>query len=194
MLSQLDRQDEQVHPLAELPVAGRMAVRPRHWLAVAFSLLVAFETFHQFEHTLEVVQLKLMGAHHAFTLFGAHVNTEWAHFIANTTVLVWIGFVLVGAGPAVRRSWRAGQPLGWHALLAALAVQSYHVVEHTVRLVQHLTPGGGRLGILTRVFDPAWVHFSFNLVVLTGLVVAFAGLEVAKSLTGRLTGARPGSG
>ncbi|MDQ3145351.1 MAG: hypothetical protein M3R01_00160 [Actinomycetota bacterium] len=110
MLSQLDRQDEQVHPLAELPVAGRMAVRPRHWLAVAISLLVAFETVHQFEHTLEVVQLKLMGAHHAFTLFGAHVNTEWAHFIANTTVLVWIGVVLVGAAQPCGSRGGPGSP------------------------------------------------------------------------------------
>ncbi|MDP9405752.1 MAG: hypothetical protein M3O86_04000, partial [Actinomycetota bacterium] len=58
-------------------------------------------------------------------------------------------------------------------LLAALAIQSYHVVEHVVKVSQHLrlgvatAPGllGGRVGLVA-------FHFAVNLAVTAGLVPA----------------------
>ena len=157
--------------------------RVRPATAWFFLILVAYQGFHQIEHTIETVQLKLLGHHESHTLLRG-IDFEWLHFGVNTVLLYGLAAVVIAAGPAVRERWRSERPRGWTFMVAALVVQGYHVVDHSVRLVEHVLSGGDRdpQGTLTRVVDPVWFHFSMNLAVFATMAIAFLGLGMHHSL------------
>lgn len=160
----------------------RAAARMRPFTAWFFLLLVGYQTFHQLEHTIETVHLRVQHRPEAKTLLHG-VDFEWLHFGANALLLYGLIAVIVGAGPAVRARLRTERRWGWCALVAALVVQTYHVLDHSVRLVEYVLSGGDvPEGTLTRVVDPVWFHFGINLTVLVGMYAAFLGLGVHRAL------------
>lgn len=182
--------------LAPAPPRRRPAARTRSKQGVALLFLGAllYQAFHQLEHTIETVQLRLLGHTSAHTLIGG-LDFEWVHLGANVFLMWCLIAVAIGAGAATRDTWRSGARVGWWGLCAALTVQGYHVVEHLVRIVQYLLTGGDvPRGTVTTVLDPVWFHFGINLTVLMGMAVAFFGLGVYRDVLGPpVGGARGGT-
>ena len=148
-----------------------------------FLFLVCYQTFHQLEHTIETVQLQLLHHGSSHTLING-IDFEYVHFGANTLLLYGLFAVVIGAGSRARARLRVENPWGWRAMVAALAVQSYHVFDHTVRLIEYLQSGGkDPSGTLTLWVNPVWFHFFINLTVLVGMIAAFFGLGVHKALS-----------
>ncbi len=168
-------------PAARVP---RAPVRPM--TAWFFFVLVLYQGFHQLEHTIETVQLQLLHHNESNTLLNG-VDFEYVHFGANFLLLYGLVAVVIGAGAAVRARWRVERRWGWYAIV----VQTYHVFDHTVRLIEYIQGGGDvdPKGTVTHFVNPVWFHFVMNLSVFTGMVAAFAGLKVHRTLLASL---RPG--
>ena len=147
-----------------------------------FLLLVLYQSFHQLEHTIETVQLNILHHHEAHTLING-VDFEYVHFGANAVLLYGLFAVVIGAGRRAREWLRAAHPWGWAAMVTALVVQTYHVFDHTVRLIEYVQSGGKTPeGTLTVWLNPVWFHFGINLVVLIGMYCAFFGMRMHRSL------------
>jgi len=174
------------------PVARTIApLSPvRTMTARFFLLLLCYQTFHQLEHTIETVQLNILHHTSANTLING-VDFEYVHFGANALLLYGLFAVVVGAGKRTRAWLRTNYRLGWYAMVAALTVQTYHVFDHTVRLIEYLQSGGKPPeGTLTIWVNPVWFHFGINLTVLVGMYAAFFGLRMHTYLRSR---PRPGT-
>lgn len=135
-------------------------------MALAAGLVVT--SFHMLEHVVQVFQVHVADAEHRSGLAGSWIDTEWVHFVYNLAVLgfvAWLWGLIRPGGPAESR-------IGASWALGALVIQGYHVVEHTAKMVQHLTLGvkvapgllGGPAGLV-------WFHFGINLAVFVGLAV-----------------------
>jgi len=147
-----------------------------------FLVLICYQTFHQLEHAIETVQLQILHDRSANTLING-IDFEYVHFGANALLLYGLAAVVIGAGPRARAWLRAEHWWGWLAMIAALVVQTYHVFDHTVRLIEYLQSGGQEPGgTLTVWVNPVWFHFGINLTVLVGMFAAFFGMGMHRSL------------
>lgn len=150
-----------------------------------FLLLVVYQTFHQLEHGIEAVQLNLLHHTSANTLING-VDFEYVHFGANALLLYGLFAVVIGAGTRTRAWLKVHHRWGWYAMVAALVVQTYHVFDHTVRLIEYLQSGGRPPeGTLTIWVNPVWFHFAINLTVLVGMYCSFFGLGLHRALRSR---------
>lgn len=146
--------------------------------AYIFLLTLALQAFHIVEHIAQVVQKFVLHSPQAHGLIG-QLDLEQVHFVFNTLYLALLVYVLM--------RWLALKselPTRWGTyttvLVLTVAAQSYHEVEHTVKLVQFLqTHVQGTPGILGRHFDGVIFHFIMNgLVFVPGVVVFYcAGLH-----------------
>jgi hypothetical protein len=152
--------------------ATDLAWTARHQGALAlFSLLVVTQGGHVLEHVAQMVQIHLLGRSgpQARGVFG-QLDVEWVHFAWNTWVLVAVALLLL----RYRRN-----PWLWATLLLA----GWHELEHAYLLWTYLetgrqgTPGllamGGRLDGGLPLSRPD-LHFLYNLIETTPLVLAFA--------------------
>jgi len=143
-------------------------------LAVVFIGAVALQGFHMLEHVAQVGQAFVLGLPAAHGLLGRVLDREWVHFVYNSSVwalmvMLFVGFRHRCAVFRVRRHLYA-------IFLGGLLVQSYHVVEHSVKLIQYLGTGVEPApGILGTVLNLVWLHFWINLVVYVPILVAFFG-------------------
>ena len=126
-----------------------------------------------------MAQAKFLGVKPAHGLLGSLVDHEWVHFVYNTGLYV----LLILGTVAVLREGRTRAPVGWLWLGAAIAVQSYHSVEHTVKIFQHVQTGADPApGILGQIFDLIWLHFTVNAIVTICMVGAFVGLGMHREV------------
>jgi hypothetical protein len=147
-----------------------------------FLMLVCYQSFHQLEHAIETVQLNILHHASAHTLING-VDFEYVHFGANALLLYGLFAVVIGAGARTRAWLRTEHRWGWSAMVVALVVQTYHVFDHTVRLIEYIQSGGKPPeGTLTVWLNPVWFHFGINLVVLIGMFCAFFGMGMHRSL------------
>jgi hypothetical protein len=127
-------------------------------------LVLAVQGFHVIEHMVVVVQVTALGTglDEAHGLLGAQVDFEWLHFSYN---LAFLGALvtLLAYGWGATLAARRGPPMA--ALAAAVALQTYHVGEHVLRIYQYLTsacnPCEGLIGQLVLFI---WPHFFFGLI------------------------------
>lgn len=172
---------ERVEPA---PAPPRRAARSQIGPLTAwfFFVLVCYQGFHQLEHTIETVQLQVLHHSESHTLLRG-VDFEYVHFGANFLLLYGLFAVVIGAGAAARRRWREEHPWGWGFMCAALVVQSYHLFDHLVRLIEYLQTGGEvPEGTVTHWVNPVWFHFFMNLTVFLGMLAGFIGLRVYRAL------------
>jgi parallel beta helix pectate lyase-like protein len=96
-------------------------------------------------------------------------DIEWVHFAYNSSILVALGLM-----------WWLVRPPALGFLSAAVAVQSYHAVEHVAKIDQWLSNGhvSPTPGILGKHFELVELHFTFNTVVFALALAAF--FEVAR--------------
>lgn len=138
---------------------------------------VLVQGFHIVEHILQVMQ-KSLGIAPAHGLIGAF-NLEWVHFTYNAVYLILLGILFVVI--AVKRVFPSHIPYRvplLSAFLFLITAQGYHVVEHTVKLQQHLATGmEGTPGLLGAHFDLVWFHFFLNVAVYVPLFCVLYQLQ-----------------
>ena len=164
--------DRRVAPASGKEVDRGPCRRLPRAVVVLLAAGLAVQVFHMVEHVVQVWQTDVAQAEHRSGLLGRGVDVEWAHLALNVAVLAFVAAVW-STGRSLRLLTGAGA--AW--LLAALVVQSYHVVEHVAKVVQHLTLGlrvapgllGGHVGLV-------WFHFGVNLAVLVGTAAGVAAL------------------
>jgi len=144
-----------------------------------FLLALVLQLFHLLEHVVQVAQGKFLGIKPAHGILGSFFDLEWVHFIYNWGLYA----LLIVATVAVLRERRVRPPVGWLFLGAALAVQSYHVLEHTVKIIQHVSSGiDPAPGILGQIYDLIWLHFDINVVVTVLMIGSFLGLALNREV------------
>ena len=144
-----------------------------------FLLALVLQLFHLLEHVVQVAQGKFLGIKPAHGILGSFFDLEWVHFIYNWGLYAF----LIVATVAVLRERRVRPPVGWLFLGAALAVQSYHVLEHTVKIIQHVSSGiDPAPGILGQIYDLIWLHFDINVVVTVLMIGSFLGLALNREV------------
>jgi hypothetical protein len=123
---------------------------------------IAVQTFHMLEHIVQLYRVRMDGLPSRGALVGSLVDTEWVHFVYNALVVVGLGMLLL----LRRRGWNPpGHNLvrGDRLILAAALFQSYHVVEHSLKVAQHVVTGAKvNPGILGNHFDLVLLHFGLN--------------------------------
>lgn len=139
-----------------------------------FTAAVIIQSLHMVEHVAQVIQkfwLKLPEAHGLLGMF----DFEWVHFAYNGALLLTLYILVFGC---IRLFQTHGTPI-FYTFIAGVAVQSYHMIEHIVKIVQHIQTGlHGTPGILGNFINPVWFHFSINLLVLVLVIIPFIKLRV----------------
>jgi hypothetical protein len=182
--------------------AGRPDPR-RGWLppvsAQAGRLLLLeallFQGLHELEHIVQVIQRNVLGIKNGAGLFGSVFDLEPVHFAYNLTFLILLGLAAVGLrqrGAVPRR-----QALVLALLSLTLVGQSYHTVEHVVKMAQFLETGrNGTPGILGEWIPVVWLHFWINTALLVPVVAVFFaggfGAALRRDLARWLARRRPG--
>lgn len=144
---------------------------PAPWIVPVAMAGLGVQTFHMIEHWLQVFRVRFDGLPSRGGLVGPAVEAEWVHFIYNGLVL--LGLVAVVA--ACRRGWRppGRDVIGDRFLVLAVAIQGYHMVEHSLKLTQHIT-GGAKVnpGLAGHFIDLVLLHFGINLAVYVACIGA----------------------
>jgi hypothetical protein len=141
--------------------------------AVTAVMLVglAVQSFHIVEHVLQAFRVHADGVPSRGGIVGPGVDAEWIHFTYNSVVLAGMA---VGLG-ARFRGWRppGNTQVGDAFLAAAVGIQSYHLIEHTFKVIQHVVTGSKvNPGILGAQVDLVWLHFAINLSVYAAFFAA----------------------
>jgi hypothetical protein len=124
------------------------------------------------EHVAQVIQKFVFHITPAHGLIG-QLDLEQVHFAFNLFYLSMLIAVTVGwfyFGSQISRHWKVFAVI----LGATVLVQSYHMAEHTVKLVQFIeTMMQGTPGILGAHFDGVIFHAVMNTAVFVPVAVVF---------------------
>lgn len=156
-----------------LPRGERMRLR----LTAEAARLILFEAvllqgFHEMEHIVQVVQREGLGIKNGAGIFGSVFDLEPVHLLYNVTFLALLAVAYVGSRRADCIPANRGLVLGLLGL--ALFAQSYHALEHVVKIAQFLETGrNGTPGILGNWLPVVWLHFAFNTLIYAPVVAAF---------------------
>ncbi len=156
--------------------ARPMTGHERNCLAV-LAVLAVLQSGHMVEHVAQFIQWMLHDRL-AQGLIG-QLDLEPIHFAFNGMVLVGIGALVAFYGDVLRGR---GGTKAYRLLAAAWAVETYHMVEHVVKLLQYFETGiQGTPGIVGRYIPVIPMHFVLNLLTTVPLDAAFflVGTHVA---------------
>lgn len=159
-----------------VPILRRAPTRPvveRERPLAAAALLGGFlvQTFHMVEHGVQLWQIHAADAEIRAGLLGQDFNTEWLHWFFNVGILALLVLFWRHARASGGSFRRAGKGAAW--LAAAGIAQSYHVLEHSAKLTQHLvTDVRTAPGIIGDDLGLVWFHYAINLAVYVGTAVA----------------------
>lgn len=162
----------QVWALQKQHAGIRIEVSKEHVLLGA----VVLQGLHFVEHITQVSQKFFLGLAEAHGILGAAFDMEWVHFIYNLALFVLLAALALAYGLHRPGSWpdRSRWYLG--ALAFAAGLQLYHMVEHTLKLIQHLTVACAACpGLLGTVVNLPLLHFFINIAVLIPMAVALTG-------------------
>lgn len=131
---------------------------------VALTAFVA-QTLHMLEHVAQMYQHVVLGLPTKLAnglLF--FLDLEWNHFLFNSIYLIFLLVIFARLRFWTTRTW-GGDNIIPPLFVAGFAVQSYHVVEHSVRMYQFLTTGCTPcIGVIGRFFNMIHLHFFLNLI------------------------------
>jgi hypothetical protein len=136
---------------------------------------VGVQSFHMLEHVVQLYRVRMDGLPSRGSLVGSVVDTEWVHFVYNAIVLAGFSALLV----LRKRGWRPSGAkdrnlrVGDGLMLSAVALQGYHVVEHSLKVVQHVATGAKvNPGFLGNHFDLVLLHFGVNAAIYIPFIAA----------------------
>jgi hypothetical protein len=163
--------------------SGSARRRIRSWLAgweltprataLLFFETVALQGVHEIEHVVQVVQRTVLGVGNGAGVLGSVFDIEPVHMVYNAAFLVLLGAVYVGC-----RRHRSAIPARGALVLSllglAVALQSYHTVEHVVKMWQYVATGlNGTPGILGHWIPVVYLHFAYNTLIYLPVLAAF---------------------
>jgi hypothetical protein len=137
---------------------------------VILTVAVTVQSFHMLEHIVQVIQKFVLQFPVAHGILGASLDFEPVHFTFNIVYLglvaaVWISFT---------KTPIRNMHLIYGLVTFVLVFQSWHFIEHAVKLDQHFVYGCISCpGILGHYFDVILLHFTYNAIVYVPLVVVF---------------------
>lgn len=142
------------------------------WHRPALFAFLGIVVAHWTEHLFQAYQVYVLGLrpHQAMGLLGMYypwlVHSEWLHF--GYAIVMFVGLLLLRPG-------FVGRGARWWTI--ALGIQLWHLVEHTLLLVQASLghPFWGRpvpTSVLQLVFPRLELHLFYNAVVFVPMVVA----------------------
>lgn len=178
IVSQATHYEQNAAPARPLAVRSSLGTA----LSYLFLLVVAIQGFHVIEHIVLVVQVEALGfgLAEAHGLLGARVDFEWLHFWYNSSFLAALVLLF-----AHRRRLRGVTPpkVAQGALLGGVALQAYHVVEHTIRMVQYYqTDCTPCLGLIGQVVPFIWPHLFFGVFSYAAFSIAYFGYGLHREL------------
>lgn len=138
-----------------------------------FLEMLLLQGFHELEHVVQVIQRFGLGLRNGAGLLGSVFAIEPVHMIYNSAFLALLA--IVWGALRRNRAWVPAHPSLVLALLGlSLALQSYHTLEHVVKMAQFLQTGlNGTPGILGSVFHVVWLHLFYNSAVYAPAIAAF---------------------
>jgi hypothetical protein len=161
--------------------SSRMAFTPFKQFIYLFVLTVAAQAFHMVEHIAQVMQKFVLHITPAHGLIG-QLDLEQVHFAFNLFYLSTLVAVMIGwfyYGSQVSKKWKAFSI----ALVFTVLVQSYHMAEHTAKLVQFIeTMMQGTPGILGAHFAGVLFHAAMNTVVFLPVLIVFFAAGIYKHM------------
>ena len=152
-------------------------MKKEKFLGIVVTILligVVIQAVHTLEHVAQVIQKYALGLPAAHGLLGEFLDREPVHFTYNLIYLVLLAVVFVKVHPMRKKVSSLIYPL----LLFALVVQSWHFVEHSVKMSQHLA--GFCIdcpGVLGTRENLILLHFTYNFLVLVPATVALIKLK-----------------
>lgn len=160
-----------------VPIVSRSAL-----LSYLFFAAMTVQSFHILEHIAQLIQKFGLGLSQAHGLLGGVFDREWLHFAYNSALLLPLLVIFIGYGLHRKGSWFATRRPIHSAFIAAIGIQSYHVIEHTAKLFQYLMSGvESTPGILGSLIDLVWLHFFINLAVFLPMLLVFLGYGFHKN-------------
>jgi hypothetical protein len=125
---------------------------------------------HVVEHVAQVTQKFVLGREQAHGLLGAIFDVEWVHLAYNASLET----ALVATLALIKRAKVSPVP---RTLAIVVGVQGYHVVEHLVKMFQHVALGvAAPPGLLGMAVPTIWLHFWVNVVVLGLMTLAYGAM------------------
>jgi hypothetical protein len=155
------------------------AFTPFNQFVYMFTLTLIIQAVHMAEHVAQIMQKFLFDITPAHGLIG-QLDLEQVHFAFNllylsTLIVVIVGWFYYGSQLRSKRKLFAAM------LIATVAVQTYHMAEHFVKLAQFIATGmQGTPGIVGMYFDPVIFHALMNTAVFLPVVVVFFGAGIYK--------------
>ena len=144
-------------------------------IPTAVTLLLVFsvgvQLMHDVEHAWQVYEHSAKGlpAAESQGLLFFIPDLEWNHLVFAAVYLVALATLfafLVRRDARTQLGTRWFGTMGLAYLAVGIGVQSYHAVEHIVRIVQFYQTGCTPCaGILGQRIDGVYLHFGFNMVV-----------------------------
>ncbi len=169
-------------------------------LSSLFLLVIGIQGFHVVEHIVLVIQVSALGMSldEAHGLLGARVDFEWLHLAYNTTFLATM-VLLVAYGLRHRDALAAATSPPGLALAGAVGLQTYHVAEHIIRIVQYLHSGCTPcVGLIGQVVPFIWPHLFFGLIAYIPFGVCYFAYGMHRQLievvVSQIEGSARGSG
>jgi hypothetical protein len=159
-----------------------LSLTRRQQAYLAFLALVLFQGFHELEHVVQVIQQFLLGNPKGAGILGSVFDGPPLHFLYNTGFLALLiaTYVLLGMHRSGTR--REFGTMVFALLTFAVVWQSWHELEHIVKLYQYYTLGyinnvGGILaigpGAILPLFNNVWLHFWYNTIAYVPIVIAY---------------------
>lgn len=143
-----------------------------------FIATVVIQSLHMVEHVAQVIQKFGLGWKEAHGIIGV-LDLEWVHFIYNAALLITF-YVLISKYSGFLK---AGGTVLYGVFVADVVLQSYHVIEHLVKINQHIQTGQqGTPGIIGNFVNPILFHFWMNLAVLGLILIPFIGLRLYRKM------------
>lgn len=142
------------------------------WLAIGgavFFVTFVVQSFHTVEHFLQLFRVFVDGVPSRGGLVGPRVEAEWIHLVYNSMFFAGIGTVMM----ARAAGWGPKSSPADAALGAGLILQGYHLVEHVVKVVQHILTGAKvNPGLAGEFTNLVLLHFALNSAIYGALVFA----------------------
>ncbi len=151
---------------------SRVQVTPFKEFVYMFVATLVIQFLHMVEHISQIVQKFVLNSVSHHGLIGA-LDVEQVHFVFNLLYFGALIYIMLGWLSFGSRVCSQHKMLG-AVLGMAVLMQGYHMVEHSVKLVQFLSTGlQGTPGILGSHFDGVIFHALMNTLVYLPAVVVF---------------------
>jgi len=146
-------------------------------VTVIFSLLLLLQIFHDIEHIAQLYQfshLRLPAKESGGILW--FLDVEWNHFLFNLFYLAGLLYVAMHIRRALSMHGRRLSSVDLLLLIALVVPEAWHLVEHSVRIVEHVVTGCQPCkGIADRAFGVTLIslHFAYNFIALAFPLLVF---------------------